>query len=150
MLISSENFRDASIARDCFLGLIYRLLKEGQIIHCQFYFYPKSFDWLEYLESSIDPQLDLEMDVELLQMGAALTAVNWIENSYSQESFSEKYVEIVSSLRRSKWGERREFQRFLDEISYLENLEKVEASLHEIFNMHVRQWWLSQVGRDAD
>ena len=142
--VSSANFLEASCARDHFLGLIYRLLREGQIIHSQTYYYPAGFNWVEYLEVSIDPELELEMDENLLQMGAALTAVNWIENSYSQENFGEHYQHIVERLTASACGKLIEFKSFLNAISRVDNLAEIEAAMNDVFNVHVKGWWVSQ------
>ena len=144
-IITSENFREASIARDHFLGLIYRLLHEGQIIHSQIYYYPEAFEWLQYLDAQLNSELELELDAELLRLGAALTCVNWIENSYSQESFSERYLHVVARLQDSKFGQTKEFRRFLEAIVQSDNLGEVELSLSAIFELHVRSWWMSQL-----
>lgn len=142
--ITEDNFMEVSVARDYFLGMVYRLLREGQLIHCQFSFYPASFNWLDYLQTSIDPNLVEEMDVEFLQMGAALTAVNWIEDSYSQECFGDKYSDVVMRLKESNYGKRNEFRRFLEAISKENNLGDVEASMREIFLVYVSMWWINQ------
>ena len=138
---NQENYFEGVTATAYFVGLLYRMIKDGEIFKSQTSYLPTDFDWLSFLDVEVSDDLSLELEQLLLQNAAAVAAVSWLEDQYTFELLTTQRAMVVERLSKSDIGQSQYFQNFLSMINVSNNYENVQKSVKDIYEKFVLEWW---------
>jgi hypothetical protein len=144
-IIAAENFSEGTNALGHFLGLIYRFLRDGEIFKSQTTYLPLDFAWIDFIDVEVAAELDSELEEDVLQLGAALAAISWLDDQYSLELFTEQRENVIERLSASKHGQLLEFRQFVESLNIPNNFDGVQSALQKIYKKYVEKWWINQI-----
>jgi|GEM_PF-6666449 len=141
MKISIENIQNGVDAETTFLGLLCRLVKDGELTNSRTAFFPLYFSFENYVDVEVDQECTPDVDQEVLRLGAFLACIIRMYDLASADQIgTAEWHTLSSAVTRSEFLSSNSFPVLADLLSG-NNLGLVEDQLAELFHVHVMTWW---------